>query len=85
MFEFITKYIYPNVESNTDTVSNINTENNEEYYMKLYEIKFPNNIVVEAKGISPRNAFENYIYKQKLKGNYITYNYYDVSYNIQRI
>lgn len=79
MLNYFTKWFYKN------DYEEKNEKYDEEYHMKLYEIKFPNNIVVEVKGISPRNAFENYIYKQKLKGNYITYNYYDVSYNIQRI
>ena len=75
MLNYLTRWFYKNDYD----------EKNEINILKIYEIKFPNNIVIEAKGISPRNAFETYIYKQNLKGNNINYTYYDVSYNIQRI
>lgn len=75
MLNYLTRWFYKNDYD----------EKNEINILKIYEIKFPNNIVIEAKGISPRNAFESYIYKQNLKGNNINYTYYDVSYNIQRI
>jgi len=75
MLNYLTRWFYKNDYE----------EKNEINILKIYEIKFPNNIVIEAKGISPRNVFESYIYKQNLKGNNINYTYYDVSYNIQRI
>ena len=54
-------------------------------FEKLYEIKLPNNMVIEAKGLSPRNAFDSFSYKQALNGYYINCTYYDVNNNIKQI
>ena len=42
-------------------------------------------MVIEAKGLSPRNAFDSFSYKQALNGYYINCTYYDVNNNIKQI